>query len=80
MNVNVSFITNQQILLVKTKYLDLHKTLYNLWNLFRLGNIKFAHRYPSLLKAKTALGPNQTEPSILGVKCTPRKGNLGSGT
>ena len=36
--------------------------------------------YPSRWKAKTAFGPNQTLPSIRGVKCTPRKGNRGSGT
>ena len=36
--------------------------------------------YPSLENANTALGPHHTEPSMRGVKCTPRKGNLGSGT
>lgn len=36
--------------------------------------------YPSRLKARTAFGPIQTLPSIRGVKCTPRKGNRGSGT
>lgn len=39
-----------------------------------------AYRYPSLLKPRTAFGPIQTLPSIRGVKCTPRKGNRGSGT
>lgn len=39
-----------------------------------------AYPYPSRLKARTAFGPIQTLPSIRGVKCTPRKGNRGSGT
>jgi len=36
--------------------------------------------YPSCFRARTAFGPRKTEPSILGVKCTPRNGKLGSGT
>ena len=61
-----------------------------------LGNLLFSHLYPtastvslklksnklypSLLKAKTAVGPSHTLPSILGVKWTPRNGRAGLGT
>src|SRR5258706_9547939 len=36
--------------------------------------------YPSRRKARTALGPASTPPLAMRVKCTPRKGKLGSGT
>ena len=36
--------------------------------------------YPSLARAKTAFGPASTPPSIIFVKCTPKKGNVGFGT
>ena len=36
--------------------------------------------YPSLLKVKTAFGPHSILPSVILVKWTPKKGNLGSGT
>lgn len=46
----------------------------------RFPHDKRTHPYPSRLSAKTAFGPTQTSPFIRGVKWTPRKGNLGSGT
>jgi hypothetical protein len=36
--------------------------------------------YPSRANARTAFGPSHSDPSMRGVKCTPRKGNAGSGT
>lgn len=42
--------------------------------------LKSLKRYPSLLKASSALGPSHTSPFIRGVKCTPRNGRFGSGT
>lgn len=44
---------------------------------FQLKSVK---RYPSREKARMALGPTHMEPSIRGVKCTPKNGNRGSGT
>src|SRR5699024_2989506 len=42
--------------------------------------LKLLFLYPSLFKLNTALGPIKIRPSIILVKCTPKKGKSGLGT
>ena len=64
---------------VFTRLKDVHMYLKNANSLksFQLKSVKW---YPSREKARMALGPTHTEPSIRGVKCTPKNGKRGSGT
>ena len=58
---------------------DVHTYLKNA-NSLKSFQLKSVKRYPSREKARMALGPTHTEPSIRGVKCTPKNGKRGSGT